>query len=172
MSQWPSLCLPPKAGAGWVSLQDFLRTLTHTPKPGLFAKSSAPVFRSFLPPSLPAISVWNSSFHNIDHGSASLSPDWYTSKLWFFCSSARFWCFLLGCPNVRFWLHLILFFFHGSDGVSAHPSLLHWTSYSGSGIFGYCFLPQNLLCLSPSYSVWQRSLVKKKAGDWTLYSCY
>ena len=81
------------------------------------------------------ISVWNSSFYNIDHGSASLSPDWYTSELWFFCS-ARFLCFLLGCPNVRFWLHLILFFFHGPDHVSAHPSVLHWTSYSGSGIFG------------------------------------
>ena len=79
-SQCPSLCLPPKARAGWLSLQDFLWTLTHTQKPGLFAKSSAPFFRSFLPPPLPAISIWNSSFHNIDHGSASLSPDWHTSE--------------------------------------------------------------------------------------------
>ena len=103
----------------------------------------------------------------------SFSEPWLTHFwTWFLCSSARFWCLLLRCPNVRFWLHLILFFFHRADGVSAHPSLSHWTSCSGSGIFGYCFLPQNLLCLSPSYSVWQRSLVKKKASNWMLYWCY
>lgn len=28
-----------------------------------------------------------------------------------FGSFDRFWCFLLGCPNIRFWSHLTLFFF-------------------------------------------------------------
>lgn len=65
----------------------------------------------------------------------------------------RCWCFLVRCPNIRFWLYFTLFLFHGPDGASAHSSHLLWTYCPENVIFRYCYLPQaqDFLCFSPSH---------------------
>lgn len=65
----------------------------------------------------------------------------------------RCWCFLVRCPNIRFWLYFTLFFFHGPNGVSVHSPRLLWIYCPGNVIFRYCYLSQaqDFLCFSPSH---------------------
>lgn len=103
----------------------------------------------------------SSSFHNIDHGSTSLSADWNTPEpmvLWFFCPDfdISHWDALISDPGCTF----LCFSFtdHMEFLLIFH---LPWASCPGRGIFQYCFQPQDWLYHLHT-TVQPRSLVKKK----------
>lgn len=95
--------------------------LTHSPAPGILLNLQSH-FQILASPSLSTVaqdpvSILTSSFPTIHHRCWTLLwalPDVPLNSGC--CVLLRFWCFLLGCPNIRFWLNFTLLFFHGQSG--------------------------------------------------------